>query len=136
MLYWSSSLSISSTSSLLWSCLCSVLVLHLKHFRFTPSWTVEKVKDAVVLSRELGVRSGPPGTHGAGCPHIHHQVRSKQLQLMVTLCSDCRSCWCTLNPSTFRIQQVLFDKCNMVQWNSFFLSMHSHINIKVQKYNK
>ncbi|KAJ3605025.1 hypothetical protein NHX12_027076 [Muraenolepis orangiensis] len=36
----------------------NVLVLHLKRFRFNPDWSLEKVNDAVLLSRDLGLNSG------------------------------------------------------------------------------
>ncbi|XP_029912212.1 ubiquitin carboxyl-terminal hydrolase 37-like [Myripristis murdjan] len=48
------------TSGQQWSfqTLPSVLILHLKRFRFTPAWTLEKVQDPVVLSRELLLTPG------------------------------------------------------------------------------
>ncbi|KAJ3606090.1 hypothetical protein NHX12_028133, partial [Muraenolepis orangiensis] len=36
----------------------NVVVLHLKRFQFNPDWSLEKVNDAVLLSRDLGLYSG------------------------------------------------------------------------------
>ena len=34
-----------------------MLILHIKRFRFTPSWQLVKVRDPVMLNRELVVSS-------------------------------------------------------------------------------
>ncbi|XP_044232212.1 ubiquitin carboxyl-terminal hydrolase 37-like [Thunnus albacares] len=40
----------------------SVLILHIKRFRFTPSWQLVKVRDPVMLNRELVVSSKQGGS--------------------------------------------------------------------------
>ncbi|XP_042245791.1 ubiquitin carboxyl-terminal hydrolase 37-like isoform X2 [Thunnus maccoyii] len=45
----------------------SVLILHIKRFRFTPSWQLVKVRDPVMLTRELVVSSKQVHSQDGGC---------------------------------------------------------------------
>ncbi|XP_044232217.1 ubiquitin carboxyl-terminal hydrolase 37-like isoform X3 [Thunnus albacares] len=44
-----------------------VLILHIKRFRFTPSWQLVKVRDPVMLTRELVVSSKQVHSQDGGC---------------------------------------------------------------------
>ncbi|XP_044232218.1 ubiquitin carboxyl-terminal hydrolase 37-like isoform X4 [Thunnus albacares] len=45
----------------------SVLILHIKRFRFTPSWQLVKVRDPVMLTRELVVSSKQVHSQDGSC---------------------------------------------------------------------
>ncbi|XP_067429173.1 ubiquitin carboxyl-terminal hydrolase 46-like [Thunnus thynnus] len=47
--------------------LLSVLILHIKRFRFTPSWQLVMVRDPVMLTRELVVSSKQVHSQDGSC---------------------------------------------------------------------